>query len=301
MPRPTRPRPASRPLLPAKPRKQLGQHFLRDPQILDRIIDESGVRPEDTVLEIGPGTGELTERLVQAARWVVAVEIDETLARHVRIQLGHYDNFIVINAGVLDHSPEELLAEGKAAPPYSVIANIPYYITAPILREFLETPQRPERLTLMVQKEVAESIVAGPGKMSLLGASVQFYGEARLLFTVPPTAFYPPPKVASAVVRIDVRERPAVDVPDVDAFFTVVRAGFSQPRKQLHNAIAGRLWLPPDSAPDLLRSAGIDPMRRAQTLSLAEWAAVSGAVASVQADARTASLTPDGSADAAGE
>jgi 16S rRNA (adenine1518-N6/adenine1519-N6)-dimethyltransferase len=130
----------------------------------------------------------------------------------------------------------------------------------------------------MVQKEVAESIVAPPGKMSLMGASVQFYGDPRLLFTVPPAAFHPPPKVASAVIQIDVRDRPSVNVPDVDAFFDVLRAGFANPRKQLHNALAGRLWLPPDSAPDLLRAAGIDPMRRAQTLSLEEWAAVDRAV-----------------------
>jgi 16S rRNA (adenine1518-N6/adenine1519-N6)-dimethyltransferase len=274
--------------VPAAPRKSLGQHFLTDPDILDRIVRESGVAHDDTILEIGPGTGELTERLVAAAGWVVAVELDETLSRHVRRRFADRTNLRVINANVLDHTPVELLAEGEAAPPYSVIANIPYYITAPILRRFLESDPRPRRLTLMVQKEVAESLVAPPGEMSLLGASVQFYGSARLLFTVPPHAFYPPPKVASAVIRIDLYDRPAVDVPDVGWFFEVVRAGFSQPRKQLHNALAGRLWLPPDSAPGLLRSAGVDPMRRAQTLSLDEWAAVARAVQSARAPGRDA-------------
>lgn len=285
-------RPHPRPASPVKPRKSLGQHFLSDPIILDRIIQESGVGPNDTVLEIGPGTGELTERLIHAARWVVAVEIDERLAHHVRRRFADAGNLRVINAAVLDHTPAELLAEGDAASPYSVIANIPYYITAPILRTFLETPDRPERLTLMVQKEVAESIVALPGKMSLLGVSVQFYADARLLFVVPREAFYPPPKVASAVVRIDVRDHPAVDVPDVEQFFEIVRAGFSQPRKQLHNALAARLWLPPDSAPEILRSAGIDPMRRAQTLNLEEWAAVAAAVRTAQAEARDATRVP---------
>jgi 16S rRNA (adenine1518-N6/adenine1519-N6)-dimethyltransferase len=216
----------------------------------------------------------------------VAVEIDETLARHVRRRFDDATNLAVVNAAVLDHTPAELLAEGHAAPPYKVVANIPYYITAPILRTFLESPEPPRSMTLMVQKEVAESIVAPPGKMSLLGASVQFYGSARLLFTVPASAFYPPPKVDSAVVRIELYERPPLDVPNVDAFFDVVRAGFANPRKQLHNALAGRLWLPPNSAPDLLRSAGIDPMRRAQTLSLAEWARVAAAVDAVRAQAR---------------
>lgn len=270
---------------------------MHDAAVLDRIIAESGVGATDTVLEVGPGTGELTERLVHAARRVVAVEIDETLALHVRRRLADFDNLQVICAGVLDHTPAELLAEGHAERPYSVIANIPYYITAPILRVFLESVDRPERLTLMVQKEVAQSIVAGPGKMSLMGVSVQFYGEARLLFSVPPEAFYPPPRVASAVVRIDVRERPAVEVPDVSTFFEVVRAGFSQPRKQLHNALAGRLWLPPGSAPAVLREAGIDPMRRAQSLSLEEWAAVERAVRAARALARESqSAAADGAA-----
>lgn len=295
MPNRSRPRPAS----PVRPRKSLGQHFLADPVILDRIIRESGVGPDDTVLEIGPGTGELTERLIHAARWVVAVEIDESLSHHVRRRFADAPNLRVINAAVLDHTAAELLAEGDAAPPYSVIANIPYYITAPILRTFLETPDRPERLTLMVQKEVAESIAAPPGKMSLLGVSVQFYAEARLLFVVPREAFHPPPKVTSAVVRIDVRDHPAVEVPDVEQFFEVVRAGFSQPRKQLHNALATRLWLPPESAPAILRSVGVDPMRRAQTLSLPEWAAVARAVRAAQSDARDATRVPE--ADAAGD
>jgi 16S rRNA (adenine1518-N6/adenine1519-N6)-dimethyltransferase len=286
-PRPPHPRRIN----PAKPRKRLGQHFLMDEDVLERIIRESRITSSDVVLEIGAGAGALTERLARVARHVVAVELDETLCSHLRRRFAGTPSVAVVCAGVLEHTPRALLAEGSTAPPYVVVANIPYYITAPILRTFLESPDRPRRLTLMVQKEVAESIVAPPGQMSLLGVSVQFYGEARLLFTVPPAAFQPPPKVASAVVQIDVRDHPAVDVPDVEAFFDVVRAGFATPRKQLHNALAGRLWLPPDSASDLLRSAGIDPTRRAQTLSLAEWAAVDRAVRAVRAAARDASAT----------
>ena len=293
--RPSRPRRVSS----ARPRKRLGQHFLTDEGVLDRVIRESRVGPSDTVLEIGAGTGELTERLSAAARRVVAVELDENLCSHLRRRFAGTPNVAVVCAGVLDHTPRDLLAEGGAAPPYVVVANIPYYITAPILRLLLEGPDKPERLTLMVQKEVAESIVAPPGKMSLLGVSVQFYGDARLLFMVPPAAFEPPPRVASAIVQIDVRDRPAVDVPDVAAYFDVVRAGFATPRKQLHNALAGRLWLPPDSAPDLLRAAGIDPMRRAQTLSLQEWAAVERAVRAVRsAHHESSTTTPSAGFDA---
>jgi len=269
-----------------KPRKSLGQHFLVDEQVVARIVQESGVTSGDTVLEIGPGTGDLTERLAHAARRVVAVEIDETLAAAVRRRLSAAENVAVVCADFLDHSPEELLAEGGAAPPYVVVANIPYYITGLILRRLLDADHRPNRITLMIQKEVAASIVAPPGRMSLLGASVQFFGDAQLLFPVPRSAFHPAPKVDSAVVRIDLRDQPAVTVPDEAAFFNVVRAGFSQPRKQLHNALAARLWLPPDSAPELLRSAGIDPARRAQSLSLEEWARVSAAVTAVRAAAK---------------
>jgi 16S rRNA (adenine1518-N6/adenine1519-N6)-dimethyltransferase len=274
-PGPRRPRGMA---LPARPRKSLGQHFLRDELVLDRIVRESGVQPGGTVLEIGPGTGELTERLLDLSGRVVAVEIDETLCAHLRRRFAGRDNLAIVCAPVLDHTPSELLEEGDARRPYDIVANIPYYITAPILRQFLETHEQPRTMTVMVQREVAESLVAPPGKLSLAGVSVQFYAEARLLFVVPPSAFEPPPKVDSAVVRLDIRPRPAVDVPDVDAFFEVVRAGFANPRKQLRNALPARMWLPPDSAAALLESAGIDPTRRAQTLSLEEWVAVDRAV-----------------------
>lgn len=271
-------RPAARPRsaaprrpLPAKPRKALGQHFLHDDDILDRIVRDGGFAADEQVLEIGGGTGELTERLARVCGHLVSVELDETLARFLRGRMAPYPNVAVVNAGVLDFPPEHLLAEGGGRPPYVVAGNVPYYITAPILRRFLTAAHRPERMVLLVQREVAESIAAGPGKMSLMGVSVQLYGDVQVLFRVPPSAFTPPPKVDSAVIRVDLHRRPVVDVEDEERFFTVVRAGFRNPRKQLHNAIATGLWLPPDSAPDLLRSAGIEPSRRAQTLSLDEW------------------------------
>ncbi len=263
------PRPRLR--LPAPPRKSLGQHFLHDAAVLDRIVREGGFAADEQVLEIGGGTGELTERLARVVEHVVSVEIDETLCRHLRARMARYPNCGVVCADVLAHPPHVLLAQGGGHLPYVVAGNIPYYITALILRHFLTAEFRPTRMVLLLQREVAETLSAKPGKMTLLSVSVQLYAEVRVLFTVPPEAFTPPPKVESAVVRLDVHPRPVIDVEDEERLFAVVRAGFRNPRKQLHNAIAQGLWLPPGAAPDLLRTAGIDPMRRAQTLSLEEW------------------------------
>ncbi|MBI2760797.1 MAG: ribosomal RNA small subunit methyltransferase A [Chloroflexi bacterium] len=268
--------------LPAKPRRALGQHFLHDETMLERIVREGGFTNDEQVLEVGGGTGELTERLARASGHVVSVELDEVLCSHLRLRMIGFDNCGVVCANVLDHPPAQLLAEGGGSTPYALAGNVPYYITAPIFRHFLGAADRPARMVLLVQREVAESLAAGPGKMSLLGVSVQMYADVRVLFSVPAKAFTPPPKVESAVVRVDVRARPAVDVEDEERFFQVVRAGFRTPRKQLHNAIATGMWLPPDSAPDLLRSAGIDPVRRAQTMSLEEWAALTRAYSALK-------------------
>ncbi len=260
----------SRVSLPAKPRKSLGQHFLHDVDVLDRIVHEGEFGAAEQVLEVGGGTGELTARLAPVVGRLVSVELDETLSRYLRARMSLFPNTTIVNANVLDHAPAELLAEGDARPPYVLAGNIPYYITAPIFRHFLTAANRPRRMVLLVQREVAESIAAGPGKMSLLGVSVQVYGAARILFTVPRQAFTPPPKVDSAVVAVDVHPRPVIDV-DEARFFEVVRAGFRNPRKQLHNALPQGLWLPPEGPTDLLDRAGLDPMRRAQTLSIDEW------------------------------
>jgi 16S rRNA (adenine1518-N6/adenine1519-N6)-dimethyltransferase len=274
---PRRPSPLARlpprrhPPLPAPPRKALGQHFLHDDWVLDRIVSEGGFHPGETVLEVGGGTGELTERLAAVAGRLISVELDEALCRHLRARMAPYPACTVVCADVLDHAPAALLAEGGAAPPYVVAGNIPYYITAPILRHFLTAQPRPYRMVLLMQREVAERIAAGPGRMSLLGVSVQLYGTVQVLFRVPAAAFTPPPKVESAVVRIDVRPQPVIALANEERFFEVVRAGFRNPRKQLHNSLAQGLWLPPGTAPALLDVAGIDPLRRAQTLSLEEW------------------------------
>jgi 16S rRNA (adenine1518-N6/adenine1519-N6)-dimethyltransferase len=237
-------------------------------------VAAADISPDETIVEIGAGLGVLTRELATRARAVLAVEVDEKLCLHLRQSLQPYPNVTVVCADILTSSPARLLEEGGARGPYAVVANLPYYIAAPVLRHFLEGDPPPTRLVVMLQREVAESIAAGPGRMSLLGVAVQFYGRPRLLFGVPPRAFYPPPKVRSAILRIDVGESPRADMPDASAFFEVVRAGFSAPRKQLRNSLAQGLGLPPAEAESLLSAAGIDPRRRPQELSVEEWAAL---------------------------
>jgi 16S rRNA (adenine1518-N6/adenine1519-N6)-dimethyltransferase len=237
-------------------------------------VSAAELAPGETVLEVGAGRGALTEALATAGAEVVAVELDELLCNSLRRRFAETPAVHVVNANVLHFPPADLLAEGDLAPPYIVVANIPYYITAPLLRHFLEAAPAPRRLVLTVQREVAETIAAHAGTLSLLSVSVQFYGTADLLFRIGREAFSPQPRVESAVVRIDVGDRPQVDVADRGLFFDVVRAGFRQPRKQLHNALSQGLWLPAGEAEPLLDEAGVHSQRRAQTLSLDEWKAV---------------------------
>jgi 16S rRNA (adenine1518-N6/adenine1519-N6)-dimethyltransferase len=241
-------------------------------EVLDAIVEAAALDADSTVIEVGPGRGVVTSELLKQAGNVIAVEIDERLCSHLREVFGDREHFHLLCADVLDVAPSEVLRSGKCSPPYVLVGNLPYYITAPILRHFLEGDEQPARLVIMLQWEVARNILAAPGDMSLLAVSVQFYAEPSLVTRVPANAFYPPPEVESAVIRLDVRSSPAVDVEgDIDGFFSVVRAGFRAPRKQLHNALPQGLWLEPGEADVILREAGIDPMRRAQTMSLEEW------------------------------
>jgi len=257
---------------PRRPRKRLGQHFLTDRHILQRILAAARLSPSDTVVEVGAGRGILTQGLAQDAGRVIAVEIDEALCEQIRLRLAPHPNVTIICGDILALPPEELLARADAALPYVVVANLPYYIASAVLRRFLEAETPPQQLIVMVQAEVAESMSAEPGRMGLLSVATQFYAEARILFYVPPRAFRPPPKVRSAVVRLDVRPEPAVTVDDREAFFRLVRAGFSAPRKQLRNVLALGLGIEPTAAEALLAAAAIDAQRRAQALSMEEWA-----------------------------
>ena len=242
--------------------------------MLQRIISAADIAPDDVVVEVGPGLGILTVELAERASRVIAVEVDAKLASALLQRVVSLHNVSVINADILQTAPATLLrtAEGVSAAHYKVVANLPYYIASSVLRYFLESPVKPSRMVVMVQKEVGEAIAAQPGKMSLLAVSVQFYGKPVIVDYVPARSFYPPPKVDSTILRIDLYEQPEVVVADVDRFFAVVRAGFSAPRKQLRNALAQGLGLSRPETMTLLERAGINPQRRAQTLSIPEWA-----------------------------
>jgi 16S rRNA (adenine1518-N6/adenine1519-N6)-dimethyltransferase len=255
-----------------RPRKQLGQNFLLDPAALERIVEAAGLSATDSVVEVGAGVGNLTRLLAAEAGSVIAVELDDRLVDILREQVAELANVRVIHGDVLN-----LPAFGFGDLAYKVVGNLPYYITSAVLRHFLEDRPRPVLLVVTVQREVAERIVAEPGDMSLLAVSVQFYGRPRILARIPAGSFYPPPQVDSAILLIDVEAEPRVDLDEAVGeadFFRVVRAGFSQRRKTLRNSLSAGLALDATTVEERLREAGVDPRRRAQTLSLQEWAAV---------------------------
>jgi len=261
-----------------QPRKSLGQHFLKDRTVPPRIAEAARLKPHDIVVEIGPGLGVLTEELATKldpnTGKLIAIELDNGLLPLLQERFAGRQHVSFVHADVLEVPPSYL----SAGRPYKLVANLPYYITSAILRHFLEAEAKPLSLTVMVQREVAERMVAQPPNMSLLAVSVQFYGRPKIAFRVPPGAFNPPPKVDSAVVHIEVykpEERPVV-ISNEQRFFKVVQAGFGQKRKQLGNTLASGLGLSKDYVAQQLQQAGIDPTRRAETLTLPEWGALAG-------------------------
>ena len=249
------------------PHKSLGQNFLVDEHALQQVMDAADVTPPDEVLEIGAGLGSLTRLLAVRALNVVAVEIDSNLIPALTQVIGQFANVHVVEGDILALDPSRLVSQAN----YLVVANIPYYITSALIRHLLEASLPPRRLVLTIQEQVAERICAAPGDMSLLALSVQVYGCPTIVAHIPAGAFYPPPNVNSAVIRIDRYTSPLIPLDHLDAFFQLTRAGFSQKRKTLRNALAGGLHLPPSDVVGLLKSANIDPMRRAETLSIPEW------------------------------
>lgn len=257
-----------------QPKKSLGQNFLVDQRASERIVEAAELGPEDIVLEIGPGLGALTRLLAAEAERVVAVELDQRLVEVLKQTLADCPNVEIIHSDILELNPTDLLEQQGDNFQYKVVANLPYYITSAIIRHLLTAEVRPKLMVVTVQLEVARRITAEPGEMSLLAVSVQFYGRPRIVARIKAGAFYPSPQVDSAVVRIDLHRHPVVEVDDASSFFEVVRAGFAQRRKQLRNALAAGLTLPASEVAQVLNRAGVNPKRRAQTLSLEEWARV---------------------------
>lgn len=253
------------------PRKALGQHFLVGEDALIDILEASQIVGE-TVVEVGPGLGVLTKKLAEHARKVVAVEIDTLLAAALKREFANFVNLQVLCADARNVEVEDLVGQEH----YKLVANLPYYAAMPILRRFLESSHPPTQVVVMCQREVAMGMVAKPGEMSLLSVAIQLYGKPKIVGIVPPSAFYPPPKVTSTIVHIEVYQKPALEVQDTGKFFTLVRGGFAAPRKQLRNSLSYGLNLSLGASSDLLRKANIDNRRRPQTLSLDEWGELFG-------------------------
>ncbi|AYB47239.1 16S rRNA (adenine(1518)-N(6)/adenine(1519)-N(6))-dimethyltransferase RsmA [Paenibacillus lautus] len=261
-------------------KKSLGQNFLIDQNILYKIVEAAGLDGEKGALEIGPGIGALTEKLAQTAGTVTAVEIDQRLIPILREVLEPYENVRVHHGDVLKVDLHELFRQDFGdVSKVSVVANLPYYVTTPILMKLLEEKLPLENIVVMIQKEVAERMAAAPGSKDYgsLSIAVQYYSEPKLVCIVPHTVFIPQPNVESAVIRLAVREQPPVRVEDERFFFEVVQASFAQRRKTIANNLKSRFFPGEgrERLEQLLQEAGIDPSRRGETLSIEEYARLS--------------------------
>jgi 16S rRNA (adenine1518-N6/adenine1519-N6)-dimethyltransferase len=260
-----------------KPKKSLGQNFLRDEKVLDQIIKSADLSTDDFVLEIGPGEGVLTDELIKFSKKVIAIEKDDNLASRLDSRLRGNDKIIIVPADILDINLPELI-EKNDFQQYKVIANIPYYITSPIIRLFLETKYQPREMILMVQREVAQRICASAGQMSILSVSVQYYATAEILFFVERQSFWPVPEVDSAVIKIKplTPPQPSPDYREggnagTKNFFRIVKAGFSAKRKTLANNLATSLHLEKKVVEEKIVKLGFNPSARAQELSVEDW------------------------------
>jgi len=250
-----------------KPNKILGQNFLIDKNVLKKIIDSSNITPNDTILEVGPGIGTLTQELAKYAKRVIAVEKDKKMLKILEDTLKDYKNIEIIQGDILHYKLQTTH--------YKLVANIPYYLTSPLIRKFLEDKNPPSEIILMVQKEVAQRICAKPPKMSLLAVSVQFYAEPKIISYVSKNCFWPAPKVDSAIIKIIPRRLTSQELlrqTSPSLFFKVVKTGFSQPRKQLLGNLSKSLKLDKEKIAEWLLQNNINPKQRAETLSINDWA-----------------------------
>lgn len=254
-----------------RPNKGYGQNFLFERGLVEQMVRAAGVGPNDLVVEIGPGLGILTDELLRKSGRVMSIELDRTLWPHLERTFGDDPAFTLVPGDALTVDLATLVPDGQ---PWVVVSNLPYSAGTAIVRRLLELPHPPRRLTVMLQLEVAERMVASPPDMSVLGVATQFYADARIAFLVPPEVFIPPPTVTSAVAILDVKGAPPLPPEERERFFRIVNAGFRQKRKQVANSLAADLDLPKDAVAHWLDRAGIDPMRRAQTLTVDEWVAL---------------------------
>jgi 16S rRNA (adenine1518-N6/adenine1519-N6)-dimethyltransferase len=250
-----------------KPKKRLGQNFLIDPNSIRRVVEAAEISPDDIVLEIGAGIGNLTRHLAAVAGRVIAIEVDKHLIPPLKGVLSQFSNIDIIHGDILNLDPVELV--GNQA--YLVTANIPYYITSTTIRHLLTGRVRPKRVVLTIQYEVAIRLCARQGNKNLLALSVQVFGNPEIVSRIPAGAFYPKPKVDSAVVRVDIFPQPLIPAPDLETFFRLMRAGYSQKRKTLRNALSSCLSLSPFQVEKWLQSNQVDAQRRAETLTMDEW------------------------------
>ncbi|MEW6447775.1 MAG: 16S rRNA (adenine(1518)-N(6)/adenine(1519)-N(6))-dimethyltransferase RsmA [Bacillota bacterium] len=260
-----------------RPRKRLGQNFLVNPGVLEKIITAAEIEPADTVVEIGPGVGALTRRLAQKAGKVLAVEVDGVLVSLLKDVLSGYPNVSLLHADALKIDFEAVVAEAGGTFPYKVVANLPYYITTPLLIRLLDSGLRVRLMVLMVQREVGMRAVARPAtkEYGALSVFIQYRTKADLVAPVSRGSFFPVPEVDSAILRLVVRSEPPVVVPSEELLFRIVRASFAKRRKTLLNALSGsNLGLDRDAWGLCLARAGIDPERRGETLTLEEFAAI---------------------------
>jgi len=244
-------------------KKDLGQHFLVDAEVLASIVEAAEITKDDKVVEVGPGMGVLTKELCKKAKEVVAIEFDKAMIAIIKTSCIKHTNLRVENADILKFDTSGL---GQ----YKVVANLPYYITSAVIRLFLEADNKPEDMVILVQREVAERICAKPSRMSILAVSVQFYGNPKIIEVVPRTAFFPAPKVDSAILKVKVYRKPLFDV-DSRLFFRIVKAGFGEKRKQLTNSLTGGLTLNKETTDLLLAEAKVSPMARAESLTMLDW------------------------------
>jgi 16S rRNA (adenine1518-N6/adenine1519-N6)-dimethyltransferase len=251
-----------------KAKKSLGQHFLIDNSILETIVKSAELTSADNIIEVGPGLGILTLELAKKVKNIIAIEIDNELASLLKKRTEPIPNITVINADILKRSPVQLLNGERS---YKVVANLPYYITSPVLQHFIRDSLKPALMVVMVQKEVGQAIVATPGQLGVLAISIQLFTRPEIVAYVSASSFYPVPKVDSVIIRFKMLPEPAVNITDIEAFLSFIRCGFNAPRKQLRNSLAQGLQQKPSDIAHILEKAQIESQRRPETLSIEEW------------------------------